>query len=223
MMADPWAASNGGMGFVGGDYGPPVDPPLPMDMFGGQQPFAAPDQLQMAVMQINQMQNMLLHSMAAAQGAPQFVPAGGGTMASGSGGPMIAPRRRKRSKKSKDTKEVARDVKEVKDGSQPQKKTGKVLCNALITPVSASAAEQRKKVSQKGEKKRDPSDGKMKTLDEFLMDHARGADFSPGEELWKSAGGTLDTPSQEPAEPEFLPELLEGSESEEELVTAASY
>lgn len=157
-----------------------------------------------SAVQMNQMQ-CLIQSMTLGQ--VPMMPGSGETMASGSGGPEIAPRRRKRPKRNK-SKNV--DGAEPKP-PQPPKKTGKVLCNAVITPVSSSVLEARAQKMAKAEQRTDPTDGKLKSLDEFLMDHACGADFSRGEELWKEVGG-------EELEAEFPPDLLDCSDSEEELV-----
>lgn len=164
-----------------------------------------------SAVQMNQMQ-CLLQSMALGQ--VPIMPGSGGTMATGSGGPEIEPRRRKRPKRNR-SKNV--------DGAEPKqpqllKKTGKVLCSAVITPVSGAVLEERARKNAVAEQRKDPTDGKLKSRDDFLMDHACGVDFSRGEELWKQVGGTEDFADDDVFEAELPPDLLDGSDSEEELV-----
>eukprot|EP00756_Hemistasia_phaeocysticola_P015579 Hpha_TRINITY_DN15420_c1_g3::TRINITY_DN15420_c1_g3_i1::g.176900::m.176900 len=71
---------------------------------------------------------------------------------------------------------------------------------AVVTPVSATATAQRRNrrkkkakstpQEEKGEeveRRVDPTDKRLKTEEEFLMDHAVAVDFSKGEQLWEAA------------------------------------
>jgi len=95
---------------------------------------------------------------------------------------------------------------------------------ALVVPVAtqAPAATQaqrrnRRRKKAKGsedkdqeERRLDPSDRKLKTRDEFLMDHAIGADFSEGEKRWEAALSKTATPRESPPPAVVVPLATKG-------------
>jgi len=89
---------------------------------------------------------------------------------------------------------------------------------AVVTPVETQAQRRNRSRSRRRktakaqdddkdqeERRIDPSDKRRKTKEEFLMDHAVGADFSQGEELWEAALSRNTTPRRSPRPAVLVP------------------
>lgn len=89
---------------------------------------------------------------------------------------------------------------------------------AVVTPVETQAQRRNRSRSRRRktakaqdedkdqeERRIDPSDKRRKTKEEFLMDHALGADFSQGEELWEAALSRNTTPRRSPPPAVLVP------------------